>query len=207
MRQPDAPIGWPIAIAPPLTLIFEVSQPISWFTAQRLRRERLVDLHQVELVGRPAGLRERPARRADRTHAHDLRLEAGRRERRDPRERRRGRVPRAFAADITTTAAAPSLRPDALAAVTLPSFENAGRRPASASTLTPWRTNSSVSNGTGSPFFCGSRPARSRRRSGPPSARPRPCSATPPRTCPACSREIAYCFATFSAVVPMWYWL
>ncbi|SAK85626.1 hypothetical protein AWB82_05808 [Caballeronia glebae] len=43
----------------------------------------------------------------------------------------------AFFADITTTAAAPSLRPDAFAAVTVPSFENAGFSPASASAVTP----------------------------------------------------------------------
>src|SRR5215471_21310901 len=34
MRHPDAPIGCPSAIAPPLTLIFDVSQPISLLTAQ-----------------------------------------------------------------------------------------------------------------------------------------------------------------------------
>src|SRR6185312_7616884 len=33
-RAPDAPIGWPIAIAPPLTLTLEVSQPRSLLTAQ-----------------------------------------------------------------------------------------------------------------------------------------------------------------------------
>src|SRR6516165_8797652 len=33
-RAPDAPIGWPSAIAPPLTLTFEVSQPRSLLTAQ-----------------------------------------------------------------------------------------------------------------------------------------------------------------------------
>src|SRR6266481_4013419 len=33
-RAPDAPTGWPIAIAPPLTLTFEVSQPRSLLTAQ-----------------------------------------------------------------------------------------------------------------------------------------------------------------------------
>ena len=52
----------------------------------------------------------------------------------------------AFFADITSTAAAPSFSPDALAAVTVPSFENAGFRPASDSAVTPWRTNSSVAN-------------------------------------------------------------
>src|SRR5262249_46248286 len=34
MRQPEAPIGWPMAIAPPLTLTLLVSQPISLCTAQ-----------------------------------------------------------------------------------------------------------------------------------------------------------------------------
>src|SRR6201995_4677962 len=33
-RAPDAPIGWPIAIAPPLTLTLPVSQPRSLLTAQ-----------------------------------------------------------------------------------------------------------------------------------------------------------------------------
>src|SRR6267378_2262711 len=33
-RAPDAPTGWPIAIAPPLTLTLEVSQPRSLLTAQ-----------------------------------------------------------------------------------------------------------------------------------------------------------------------------
>ena len=33
-RVPEAPIGWPIAIAPPLTLTLSVSQPRSLLTAQ-----------------------------------------------------------------------------------------------------------------------------------------------------------------------------
>src|SRR6478735_5093847 len=33
-RAPDAPTGWPIAIAPPLTLTLPVSQPRSLLTAQ-----------------------------------------------------------------------------------------------------------------------------------------------------------------------------
>ncbi|VWC37331.1 hypothetical protein BLA50215_07991 [Burkholderia lata] len=43
----------------------------------------------------------------------------------------------AFCADITSTAAAPSFSPDAFAAVTEPSFENAGFSPASDSAVTP----------------------------------------------------------------------
>src|SRR5665647_942668 len=34
MRAPEAPIGWPMAMAPPLTLTFAVSQPRSLLTAQ-----------------------------------------------------------------------------------------------------------------------------------------------------------------------------
>src|SRR5450756_819911 len=33
-RAPEAPIGWPMAMAPPLTLTFAVSQPRSLLTAQ-----------------------------------------------------------------------------------------------------------------------------------------------------------------------------
>src|SRR5258708_12556574 len=33
MRQPEAPIGWPSAMAPPFTLTLLVSQPICRFTA------------------------------------------------------------------------------------------------------------------------------------------------------------------------------
>ena len=34
MRAPDAPIGWPMAMAPPLTFTRAGSQPISLLTAQ-----------------------------------------------------------------------------------------------------------------------------------------------------------------------------
>ena len=46
---------------------------------------------------------------------------------------------------ISTSAAAPSLRPEALAAVTVPSFLKAGRRPARPDCSTPSRIYSSVS--------------------------------------------------------------
>ena len=51
----------------------------------------------------------------------------------------------ASSADITTRAAAPSLRPEALAAVTVPSLLKAGRRPDMASSVAPWRMYSSWS--------------------------------------------------------------
>ncbi len=60
----------------------------------------------------------------------------------------------AFFADIIMTAAAPSLMPDALPAVTDPSFENAGRKAESDSIVVPDLMYSSASN-TILPFFCG----------------------------------------------------
>ncbi len=51
----------------------------------------------------------------------------------------------ASAAVISTSAAAPSLRPLALAAVTVPSFLNAGLRPCIPSSVAPSRIYSSVS--------------------------------------------------------------
>src|SRR5438874_713473 len=58
----------------------------------------------------------------------------------------------AFFADIMATTAAPSFRPDALPAVTVPSLLKAGFRPLSDSTVVPCLMNSSLSNTVG-PFF------------------------------------------------------
>ena len=61
----------------------------------------------------------------------------------------------ALAADMTTVAAAPSEICEALPAVMVPSFANAGRRPPSDSTVVPGRTPSSVSTRIGSPLRWG----------------------------------------------------
>ena len=61
----------------------------------------------------------------------------------------------AFLAVITTTAAAPSLIPDALPAVTEPALSNAGRNPASASAVVFLLMNSSVLKIIGSPLRWG----------------------------------------------------
>ena len=55
MRQPEAPIGWPIAMAPPLTLTFAGVPAHLLVDRAGLRGEGLVDLHQVEVGGVPAG--------------------------------------------------------------------------------------------------------------------------------------------------------
>ena len=97
--------------------------------------------------------------------------------------------------------------PEALAAVTDPSFANAGFRPATESSVVPALMNSSAANATGSPLRCGII-------TGTISSLNLPafCAAsalfwlaTANSSC--CAREISYCLATFSAVVPMWYWL
>ena len=95
---------------------------------------------------------------------------------------------RAPLSDATSSAAAPSLSPDELPAVTepLPSVRNAGlsfasdlERRVGANELVLRRRASA------SPFFCGDlAPARSRRRSGPRCAPPPPSAATAARTRP-----------------------
>ncbi len=59
---PVAPSGWPIAIAPPLTFTFSRSRSRSRTKPQDHRRERLVDLDEIEVARREAGLLERLAR-------------------------------------------------------------------------------------------------------------------------------------------------
>ena len=53
---PVAPIGWPSAIAPPLTLHLSQSAPVSLQELEHDGGERLVDLDQVDVVDRHAGL-------------------------------------------------------------------------------------------------------------------------------------------------------
>ena len=123
----------------------------------RLHRERLVQLEEVDVVERPADLLQRRLRTAStgvistNFGARPLVACAD-----DARQRRRGRAPRAASAAITTSAAAPSLTPGALPAVTVPSFLNAGFSVAE-------RLGGRVRRGSArrdrrrsaSPFFCG----------------------------------------------------
>ena len=130
-----APTGWPRAMAPPFGLTLSGSRPSPLMTAQRLRGERLVRLDDVE-VARPSS----PARsehllhRRDRADAHDLGVDAGMGVAR--RTRARGFSPSALArvgGGEHDGAAAPSLMPEALPAVTVPSFLKTGRSLASCS--------------------------------------------------------------------------
>ena len=121
----------------------------------------------------------------------------------------KGFRPRAAAllAFMTTTAAAPSLMPEALPAVTVPALSNAGRRPDKASRLVLRLTYSSVSNTTGSPLRWGIT-------TGTISSLNLPASWAAAAFCwlamakASCwARVISFSLATFSAVMPMWYWL
>ena len=125
MRAPEAPIGWPRAIAPPFTLTLSASQAQLAVDADRLGGEGLVGLDQVEIRRRPAGLLEALARRWNRPGAHDAWIHPRAGERGDPPS---GASSRRFAssADMTTHAAAPSFRPEALPAVTVPCLSKAG---------------------------------------------------------------------------------
>ncbi len=111
-----------------------------------------------------------------------------------------------FFKEHNTTAAAPSLIPDALAAVTVPFLSNAGFRAFIASSVAPWRGYSSSAKIVG-PFLDGISTGMISSLN-----RPAFCAAsalfwlaTANSSCS--SRVTAYSFATFSAVTPMWYWL
>src|SRR5882672_617849 len=86
MRQPEAPIGWPSAIAPPFTFTFEVSQPSWRFTAIACEANAsLISIRSRSFGSQPA--RERALRRRHRAHAHVFRIDAGGGEGLHPRER------------------------------------------------------------------------------------------------------------------------
>ena len=125
-RAPEAPIGWPMAMAPPLTLTLAGSQPMSLLTAQACAaKASLASTRSRSSTFQPAFLQRR-ARRRDRAGAHDRGIDAGLRPGHDARQRRHAALG-GLARLISTTAAAPSLMPEALAAVTVPSLSKAGR--------------------------------------------------------------------------------
>ena len=89
-RAPDAPSGWPSAMAPPfgfsdfssVVAVADLRQP-----GQRHGRERLVDLEDADLVEpKPAALQHLPGRR-DRRGEHDDRVVGGQHRGVDPGDR------------------------------------------------------------------------------------------------------------------------
>src|SRR2546428_13505303 len=140
MRQPDAPIGCPSAIAPPLTLTFFVSQPICRFTAIACAaKASLISIKSRSFGSQPARDRQR--------------LEAGTGPipmyfGSTPAEakalmRAMGFNPNSFAFfdEARTTAAAPSLIPEAFPAGTVPFLAEAGLKTFPASYGMPCRAD------------------------------------------------------------------
>ena len=76
IRAPEAPNGWPRAIAPPLTLTLLGSSRKHPHRRHCLGGERLVDLDQIELVGRQTCPGQRLLARRDRAHPHHIGMDA-----------------------------------------------------------------------------------------------------------------------------------
>ena len=87
MRQPDAPIGCPMAIAPPLTLTLRRVDAQLLVDGAGLRGEGFVELEQIDVGGLPAGALQRLARGRHRAHAHGGRVQAAGGERGDASQR------------------------------------------------------------------------------------------------------------------------
>jgi len=120
MRAPDAPMGWPMAMAAAIDIHPGRIPAQLLFTAQAWAAKASLAFHQVQIARLPARLLKRRAGRRGSglsPSPWDRRRPVG------PSWRRcgapRGVRPRALAslALISTRAAAPSLRPDALPAV------------------------------------------------------------------------------------------
>ena len=108
MRAPEAPIGWPSAQAPPLTLTLSCGRPRSRIAAIATTAKASLISKRSTVAVRPAGLVEQLAHRADRRGGEQAgRVRRGSRGR---RSRASGVRPRfsASLARISTSAAAPS---------------------------------------------------------------------------------------------------
>ena len=77
MRAPDAPSGWPMAIAPPRTLTFDSSICEHPDAGHRLGGKGLVELDQVDVVKCQAGALERFLSGGHGAGAHHGGIDAG----------------------------------------------------------------------------------------------------------------------------------
>ena len=76
MRAPLAPIGWPRATAPPLTLTFSGFNSSCSHDGDRLDGERFVQFDEIDISQIPADLFDEFADGFDRRHHHQRRLDA-----------------------------------------------------------------------------------------------------------------------------------
>src|SRR5690606_35278306 len=154
MRVPDMPIGWPSAIAPPLTLVISSVMPRSFIDATPTAAKASLSSNRsmsptdsdarssaclIERDGWVSSDGSGPA-----TWPYDTISPSGSPPRRS-----------AASLEATITAAAPSEICEALPAVMLPALSKAGRSLPSDSTVVSLRTPSSVLKITGSPLRCG----------------------------------------------------
>ena len=121
MRAPVMPIGWPRAMAPPLTLVRSAVELELAVAGQDLGRERLVDLDHVDL-GRASSPARPAASAVAGTGPEPMTCGSTPALARadDPGQRADAPGPARASAAITTRAAAPSLIPEELPAVTVP---------------------------------------------------------------------------------------
>ena len=114
MRAPVQPIGWPSAMAPPLTLsLSRRNRHVAQHREHlRARTPRSVPRDRSRRASSPVRCEQLPHRR-HRTDAHDPRIDAGARPADDPRRAAAGRAPsRCDRARSSTSAAPPSVMPD-----------------------------------------------------------------------------------------------
>ena len=158
MRAPDMPSGWPSAMAPPFGFTCAASSGNPELRAGRdaLAGEGLVEFDDVEIRAGAGPAARRACGSPARADAHDARRNARRGPAQDAGDRGRDHSVVAAASEATISAAAPSLTPDALPAVTVPpSLRNGVDSFASASIVVSPRGCSSLSTTTGSPLRCG----------------------------------------------------
>mmetsp|Transcript_30700 Transcript_30700/g.73591 ORF Transcript_30700/g.73591 Transcript_30700/m.73591 type:complete len:229 (-) Transcript_30700:495-1181(-) len=198
IRAPLAPMGWPIAMAPPLTLTLAGSQPMPLFTLSACAakaslastRSRSSCFHPAfPSAAFTAGIGPVPMIFGSTPAAAKLTTVAS------------GVNPAAFAAssDISSITAAPSLIPDADPAVTVPSFLNAGFSLAIPALEASFLMYSSVSK---VPFFTGTGTIWALNLPSAWAAAALVCDCTANSSWAA--RSMPNSFATFSAVTPMW---
>ena len=128
---PVAPTGWPSAIAPPFGFTRAASSPKALLTAKACAAKASLD----SITSKSSTVRPVFCNRFCTAGMGPIPITAGRTPAcAYPNTRARGRSPAICAAEACakTKAAAPSLIPDALPAVTEPSFWNTGRNPANA---------------------------------------------------------------------------
>ena len=133
IRPPEAPSGWPIAIAPPLALTISGSILPGVDAGQRLHGEGLVELDRGDVGPGDAGPARAPVRRPRRARSRTSAARARRRRGRRPGRAGRRPIRAAAASEPSSSAEAPSLSGEALPAVIVPSGpeRRLQRRPAS----------------------------------------------------------------------------